>query len=214
MKINPFVSTVTNRDQLGLPPIKNRELFYSVERQRKKEVNLVEKRNKAIIRKIEGLKRLERVLINEGENNNKKFEENVREIAMKTNNNINSLRKELYGIEPNSKKITENKVNSYNNTLYNNNFYKISNNLEENNNNNKVEEFEHKNEEISKKNYQNLPNINNKYELLNEDNNEEDIGDLLNFVGNLDYDKYVKDLEIREALRLIKNRVEKDENLN
>jgi len=33
---------------------------------------------------------------------------------------------------------------------------------------------------------------------------------LLKFMENLDYDKYIKNLEVREALYLLKNKVEKD----
>lgn len=38
----------------------------------------------------------------------------------------------------------------------------------------------------------------------------DEINELLDFAHNLDFDKYMKDLEIREALRLIKNKVEEE----
>lgn len=41
-----------------------------------------------------------------------------------------------------------------------------------------------------------------------EEDQEENIEDLISFAEKLDFEKYLKDLEIREALRLIKNRVE------
>ena len=41
---------------------------------------------------------------------------------------------------------------------------------------------------------------------------EEKIDELLKFAENLDYEKYMKDLEIREALNMIKYKVEEKDN--
>lgn len=43
-----------------------------------------------------------------------------------------------------------------------------------------------------------------------EEAQEKDLNELVSFAQNLDYDKYLKDLEIREALNLIKIRVDED----
>jgi len=47
--------------------------------------------------------------------------------------------------------------------------------------------------------------------------NDKELDDLLNFAQNLDYEKYIKDLEIREALGIIKNKIEnkiEDQNID
>ena len=45
-----------------------------------------------------------------------------------------------------------------------------------------------------------------KEELVNEE--EEEIDDLIDFAYDLDYEKYIEDLEVRQALALIKDRVD------
>lgn len=51
------------------------------------------------------------------------------------------------------------------------------------------------------------------YEKWEEDKGfrEEDIDDVLNFLNNLDYDEYKKDMELREALQLIKQKMWKEQ---
>ena len=50
-----------------------------------------------------------------------------------------------------------------------------------------------------------------KYPLLEEDlEDNENINDILNYLNGLDYDKYCKDMEIREALTLLKNKMDKE----
>ena len=39
---------------------------------------------------------------------------------------------------------------------------------------------------------------------------EEDMKNIINYINKLDYDKYAKDMEIREALQLIKNKMERE----
>ena len=47
--------------------------------------------------------------------------------------------------------------------------------------------------------------------LLEEDLNEnENIEEVINYLNGLDYDKYCKDMEIREALTLLKNKIDKE----
>jgi len=48
------------------------------------------------------------------------------------------------------------------------------------------------------------------FDASDEENDEK----LLKFMENLDYDKYVKNLEVREALYLLKNKVEKEKEKN
>ena len=40
---------------------------------------------------------------------------------------------------------------------------------------------------------------------------EEEMKDVLGYINSLDYEKYARDMEIREALQLIKNKMEKDQ---
>ena len=58
---------------------------------------------------------------------------------------------------------------------------------------------------IEKIDYKNLP-------LEEEDElNQDDINDIVDYLKDLDYDKYAHDMEIREALELLKSKMIKDE---
>ena len=46
--------------------------------------------------------------------------------------------------------------------------------------------------------------------LLEDDLDNENIDDVINYLNGLDYDKYCKDMEIREALTLLKNKMDKE----
>ena len=86
--------------------------------------------------------------------------------------------------------------------------------------------FEDKKEEINKENnkYNNNNEINNKEEkeedkekkeikdpLLEDDlDDKENIEDVISYLNGLDYDKYCKDMEIREALTLLKHKMDKE----
>lgn len=50
-------------------------------------------------------------------------------------------------------------------------------------------------------------------DALNIEEGEEETQHLIEFMSNLDYSKYVRDLHIREALHLIKNKIEKENEL-
>ena len=71
------------------------------------------------------------------------------------------------------------------------------------------EEEEEKKEEKEKKNEDN--NNNNKnINIFLEDNLDENINDVIAYLNELDYDKYCKDMQIREALSLLKSRIDKE----
>ena len=57
-------------------------------------------------------------------------------------------------------------------------------------------------------------NINDKEDkkdpLLDDIDEKENIDDIINYLNSLDYDKYCKDMEIREALSLLKNKMDKE----
>jgi hypothetical protein len=59
---------------------------------------------------------------------------------------------------------------------------------------------------------ENKENLNKKLQNLDLSGFEED-ENLINFMTNLDYDKYVKNQEVREALFLLKNKVEKEKDV-
>lgn len=49
-------------------------------------------------------------------------------------------------------------------------------------------------------------------EIDNDDiKDEDDMNNIIKYINDLDYDKYQRDLEIREAFHLLKNKMEKEE---
>lgn len=58
------------------------------------------------------------------------------------------------------------------------------------------------------------PELSQKKFQMIEGSDDENDENLLKFMENLDYDKYVKNLEVREALYLLKNKVEKEKEKN
>ena len=95
----PFVSRVYHREPLGLPPIKS-NLVVNIEK--RQPPSYVEYRNRQIIKKIQSLKKQEKIFLNEEENITKKKHEKYRDYTIKNNNNINEIREELYGENPNN----------------------------------------------------------------------------------------------------------------
>ena len=77
-----------------MPPIKN-NLVVTIEK--KPQQTYVEFRNRQIIKQIQNLKKQEKEFIKEEEVQSKKKHEKYREYTIKNNNNINELRKEIYG---------------------------------------------------------------------------------------------------------------------
>ncbi len=67
--------------------------------EKKPQPSYVEFRNRQIIKQIQNLKKQEKEFLKEEENVQKKKHEKYREYTMKNNNNINELRKEIYGEE-------------------------------------------------------------------------------------------------------------------
>lgn len=223
-QVSPFMSRVNNSSPLGLPPIRN-TMILPINNQ----VNYVDRKNKEIIRKLETLKKYEKNAVTDEEKNNKIKYEKAKIISNKQNFAINQMRKELYGDLVTSSPKNENK-NTKKFGLTSIGFYDKKNSeanllpcLETNVNmgesiqngqNMPIVQAEPKinkqeNESQPRKVNFNLP-LTDDLDKLEKDENEHEINNLLNFVNNLDYEKYSKDLEIREALYLIKNKVEKD----
>jgi hypothetical protein len=229
------MSRVKNISPIGLPPIRS-TIVLPIRNQ----VNYVDRKNKEIIRKLETLKKYEKEAITDEEKNIKIKYEKARNSSIKQNTAINQMRKELYGDlvtpSPNDgNKITK-KFGLTSTGFFDkkNSETKLLSSLDDNVNlgdniqaqpkttrqeNNAA--FKSVNQNIQTENFSNLPETQTKkvnfnlplvddLEKLEKDENEQEINNLLNFVNNLDYEKYSKDLEIREALYLIKNKVEKD----
>jgi len=88
-------------------------------------------------------------------------------------------------------------VNDYNKTITLNNNENPDNSNHSNNSYNYVAEPSQRKQQMN-------------FDASDEENDEK----LLKFMENLDYDKYVKNLEVREALYLLKNKVEKEKEKN
>ncbi len=69
-------------------------------------------------------------------------------------------------------------------------------------------------EEVDNNNDKSNPNIkleNNINEVPEPEISEEEMKNIINYINSLDYEKYEKDMEVREALLLLKNKMKKEE---
>lgn len=229
-KNTPFISRVTNKSPVGLPPIKDASVFVFSERNPLSCKNKIHKKLKNINTcttinddefqnmrtsdlKTSLFKKIKKLSV---ENKNSVKNENITDsVKCKLNRNScdNSVKLDTLDKAPHiqfndaDKYKTKaediiNKVPSYK--------IEVENSLDDNTIIDKTK--------ISTLALPFIADIkdNGKSNLClhDEENNEEEVQNLLNFVQNLDYQKYLKDLEIREALYLIKNKVEKVDNLN
>jgi len=123
----------------------------------------------------------------------------------KQNEIIDEIRKEVYG-------NNDNEVKNYNNAdieEIRREIYGDGSNNIENKNTNKISppqtnfNINENESNLNKIDIKNKP----KWAMTKEESekvNDKELDDLLNFAQNLDYEKYIKDLEIREALGIIK----------
>ena len=104
-----------------------------------------------------------------------------------------------YEIKPEIKEVKEVKVTKENDTI---------NQIKELEQNNDIDnKVENEMEENKKKDIEDKKDV----PLLDDDLDEnENIDDIINYLNGLDYDKYCKDMEIREALTLLKNKIDKE----
>lgn len=195
-KIAPFTSqVVTDLNPLGLPPIRR-----EYEGTRPVKLNPIFLRNKRIVKKIEKLRKIEGDIIKEQEDEELLKYNRVKENLSKTNIEINKLRQKIYAtsydwIKSNDKGKLP----------------RISQTAEEPQ---KAEEDGKGNSHQEQNTKELLEEAKNnpKYtSALNSDKlKDKEIDELVDFAQNLDYEKYIKDLEIREALNLIKLNVDKE----
>ena len=130
------------------------------------------------------------------------------------NQNALSAKKNIF-IE--DKKLLD--TNDYNNKTEINNTLKtdikdinVINKENIDNNNKEKEEINMNNEEINKNKEDNKENNKEKDPLLEDElEDKENIDEVINFLNGLDYDKYCKDMEIREALTLLKHKMDKEQ---
>lgn len=205
---HPFISTVTtNLNPVGLPPIRNP--FTGEEKVPLKKESNTQKKNKKVIKKIEKLKKLEKMVEEKDFLLDEIKKSKVYDTFLKKDKEIKEIRKELYGIEERDFEVKESsyKVNEpYNMTQGLN--VPIKNDNKDNGNydiTNK-QERESQDSQYLKMN----PKYHNIKERL-EKIQEKEVDDLVDFAKNLDFDKYLKDLEIREALNLIKIQTDQEE---
>ena len=141
-------------------------------------------------------------------------EERDEECSFFSDNAENELNR--LNIIPNNLNIQENNINKEENKINNNQI----------NNNNDIEEIKIKgnnkeNNEIIKNEINKDINDNKEKDedkkeikdpLLEEDDldEKEKIDDIINYLNGLDYDKYCKDMELREALSLLKHKMDKE----
>jgi hypothetical protein len=218
-KTGPFISRVTNKEPLGLPYIRNKDIY---EFNHYKLPNFIDLKNKEIVKKIQRLKKIEKDFIMDEERNVQIKKEKIKKISDKFNKDYNEIRRQLYGEKyPQSygvsKSIDKPDLTTLKKKTLISNTYGLQNEIENfysKENQKELEDFKKTNNYDA--NFAELPLIKkeeNKNDPLAEDGDNDETEDLLNFVSNLDYEKYVKDLEIKEALYLIKNKVEKDEEI-
>jgi hypothetical protein len=189
----PFKCTTKIKEPLGLPPIRKSFEFPII----KTVDNYFDRQNKDLIKEIENINKSEEGIIDEDKAKKTEFKR-AYDVSLKKTINLNELRKQLYGnlIVKKKKKTRKGKTSNY--------FYTVNNNLESLNPVYPVISPTIDTTPLPVK----PPTTDNLVSDL-EDKNEE-LDQMLNFVNNLDYDKYTQDLETREAIYLLKNKYEKD----
>ncbi len=153
-------------------------------------------------------------------NNNLKTPQKLQPIISKSNLNKRTLNNDerkndenTYEVKPEIKEVKVSNV--INNSNPQNEFSMkknkiINNDLEDNQNKNIIKENEKEKEENNKEEDENDKD-DKKDPLLEDDLEEnENIDDVIKYLNGLDYDKYCKDMEIREALSLLKNKMDKE----
>ena len=183
--------------------------------------------NKNYENKKENKTKLKDISNNEGNNNkttinNLKTPQKLKPIINKSSLHKKKLVDErkndenVYEVKPEIKdvKVTKEINNINENTLSEKKNDKLNNNINDdiNNNLNKVINKESKKDENNKDEDKNIDDKKGiKDPLLEDDLDEnENIDDVINYLNGLDYDKYCKDMEIREALSLLKNKMDKE----
>ena len=140
----------------------------------------------------------------------KKVIEDTKKLKEERKQNEIKKKNEQKLIEKNNNKLLQQKITitKTENTNLDNDIQKEAKNEKiENNNNNLIEEKQNQEytEEKNNENENERPLLD---PLLDDDN--ENVDEIIEYLKGLDYDKYCKDMQIREALELLKNKMNKD----
>ena len=170
-------------------------IYYNINKEDvKKEVEFEENKLKK-----EKLEKLNNNNNNNLNNNNKENEENKKEKKILLN--------KIKIIDKQKEKKEEEKNENINNENNNNN--KINNNkiiiknISRNNNNNEIDSSLKKSKSLNTSLCKDL-------ETSTDEINKNEINDIVSYLNNLDYEKYNRDMEIKEALELLKSKMIKE----
>ena len=235
----PFVSMACPKEEIGINPInpnviiKTRKINPIIKKDRKREIEdklyplenyrklkttqqFWKKNENPMYKEYNKNNDLLMPNINKEINNKEKEDNNTLSLKMKTPQKLKPIinkatinaKRKMVDERKNDDIITsEEKVQEIKKNKEDNNISEQNNdNNICNENENKVENKENK--EMEKKEDEEKDKID---PLLEDDLNEkENIDDVINYLNGLDYDKYCKDMEIREALTLLKNKIDKE----
>jgi hypothetical protein len=196
-RVLPFVSRVTSKEAVGLPPImntvvcsqnkdkKNYDSTKMLLKQLHKYPRKGEKKRKIKLSKLLKEDRSKKALIEEPKNQNIQSKS---ETLYEKSDSKEKLEEQFEGqCSPQSEEI---KIDYNDNQV-------IKQNLKDNLKQPSISLVEKLKKEVKNQNF------------LQEDNDDE-VNKMLDFVNNLDYDKYKNDLEVRENLYVIKNQIDNE----
>jgi len=191
VKERPFVSRVDPKDRLGINPVKKNGLVVV-----KKRGNPILQRHRAWLNSFkERMREKKEFEETRGKQDQEKFER-VKEQASRTRSPAHY--EEFYN---------DNANNQVDNALRNNSQPEQSSPVHIE----KEEEIKSKKVAAKKKDNKEKPKWAYTQEQVKAEEDEE-LDDLLNFTSNLDYDKYINDLEVKNMVSALKNRIDELKN--
>jgi len=191
VKERPFVSRVDPKDRLGINPVKKNGLVVV-----KKRGNPILQRHRAWLNSFkERMREKKEFEETRGKQDQEKFER-VKEQASRTRSPAHY--EEFYN---------DNADNQVDNALRNNSQPEQSSPVHIE----KEEEIKSKKVAAKKKDNKEKPKWAYTQEQVKAEEDEE-LDDLLNFTSNLDYDKYINDLEVKNMVSALKNRIDELKN--
>ena len=219
-KLNPKIRKDKKREaEDRLYPLENYRKIKTSEQFWKKNENPIykeynknaENKNKTVLKEINNYINNDDIK-NKTLTNNLKTPKKLNPIINKSTLNKNNLiedrknNEDVYEVKPEAKEVKVTKDINYRPQSEKKN--DINNDIDLNNNytqekNEKDEEYKDTNDKENKKDDKKDP-------LLDDLDENENIDDVINYLNGLDYDKYCKDMEIREALSLLKNKMDKE----
>ena len=219
-KLNPKIRRDKKREvEDRLYPLENYRKIKTSEQFWKKNENPMykeynknaENKNKTVLKEINNYINNDDIKKKEIANNlktPKKLNPIINKSTLNKNNLIEDRKnnEDVYEVKPETKEVKVTKDINYRPQSEKKN--DINNGINLNNNdipekNEKDEEYKDTNEKEDKKDDKKDP-------LLDDLEENENIDDVINYLNGLDYDKYCKDMEIREALSLLKNKMDKE----